>query len=281
MIMKADLKVAVCQMRIVDSKTENLTRAGELINAAANNGADLIVLPEIFNIPYQADLMVENAELYPGRTTDYLAELARRHSVILVGGSIPEIDTQGCIFNSSFVFDEKGALIGRHRKMHLFDVDIPGQIFFQESAVFCPGEGLQIIRHGGLSFAVIICYDIRFPELARWAALAGAELLVVPAAFNLTTGPAHWEILMRSRAIDNQLYVIAASPARNPEASYQAWGHSMVVDPWGNITSQADIAESVIYADLDLGLVSRIRQELPLLRHRRTDIYKLKYPRHD
>ena len=123
----------------------------------------------------------------------------------------------------------------------------------------------------------MICYDCRFPELSRAAALEGAELLVIPAAFNTTTGPAHWKLLMRCRAVDNQLFVVAASPARNPSASYQAWGHSLVVDPWGDILQEAGSGEEIIHARLDFSRLEQVRQELPLLRQRRKDLYRLDY----
>jgi len=269
------MKIAICQMKVSDHKKNNLLKAGEMIRSASTQGAQMVVLPEIFNGPYQTDLMASYAEIYPGGTSTFLSATARQNKIVLVGGSIPEKDQDGKIYNCSYVFDEQGDLIGQHRKMHLFDIDIPGQIHFKESDVFTAGDQLQIIRHKNLVFAVVICYDIRFPELARMAALQGAKLLVVPAAFNTTTGPAHWELLMRTRAVDNQLFVIAASPARNPAASYQAWGHSLVVDPWGKIVSKAasGSGEDVVWADLDWDIVDKVRRELPLLKHRRTDIY--------
>lgn len=279
--MGPNLKIAICQMRVVDDKLDNLNHATELIHAAAHNGAGMVVLPEIFNIPYQPELMEANAEKFPGPTTTFLSDQARLHGIILVGGSIPERGEDGKVYNSSYVFDQQGNLIGKHRKMHLFDIDIPGQIRFQESALLAAGDRLQIVKYGDLVFAVIICYDIRFPELARLAALEGAQLLIVPAAFNMITGPAHWELLMRSRAVDNQFFVVAASPARNTEAKYQSWGHSLVVDPWGTIINEAGTAEEIIYAELDLSLIAKVRREMPLYLHRRTDIYDLHFQRHN
>ncbi|MEQ8236657.1 MAG: carbon-nitrogen hydrolase family protein [Syntrophomonadaceae bacterium] len=272
------LKLAICQMLIGSDKSANLAHAGQMVDEAAQNGAQIVVLPEIFSIPYQTDLMVKHAEVCPGPTTFYLADLARSNRVILVGGSIPEKDKEGRIFNTSFIFDEQGLLIGKHRKMHLFDIDIPGQMTFRESEKLSAGNSLEVVQHPALKLAVIICYDIRFPELVRWAVLEGAQLLVVPAAFNMTTGPAHWEILFRNRAVDNQLFVAAASPARNIGSSYQAWGHSMIVDPWGTVIGQAGSDETILYADLDLDMIGRVRQQLPLLSHRRTDLYRFCYP---
>jgi len=275
--MSEPLKAAICQMLISDDKNDNLSHAGEMIYEASKRQAQMIILPEIFNGPYQTELMAENAEIFPGKTTSFLSDLSRKNKIILVGGSIPEKDEAGKIYNSSYVFDEQGNLIGKHRKMHLFDIDIPEQIYFKESDVFTAGNSLQIIRHKDLTFAVIICYDIRFPELARLAALEGAQLLIVPAAFNLTTGPAHWELLIRTRAVDNQLFVIAASPALNPEASYHAWGHSMAADPWGTVINEGKTGEEIIYVQLDLSIINKVRRELPLIQHRRNDIYQFNY----
>ena len=279
--MRENLKVALCQMRVESNKLDNLNRAREMVCKAAQRGARMIVLPEIFNGPYHLEKMAENAEISSGPTTSLLSELAHNNKIILVGGSIPEKDTDGKLYNTSYVFDQEGELIGKHRKMHLFDIDIPGQISFKESQVLSAGNSLQIIRHQDLVFAVLICYDIRFPELARLAALGGAQLLIVPAAFNTTTGPAHWDLLMRNRAVDNQLFVMACSPARNVESSYQTWGHSMVVDPWGKVMSAGDIGEEIIEAELDFSIVDKVRRELPLLQHRRTDIYELNYVKND
>lgn len=275
--MAANLKIAICQMRVADHKLDNLNHAGELIAEAAHHDAEMVVLPEIFNVPYQTEIMAANAECFPGPTTIFLSNLARQYQITLVGGSIPERGEDGNVYNSSYVFDEQGELIGKHRKMHLFDIDIPGQIRFQESSLLAAGDCLQLVTHRDLVFAVIICYDIRFPELSRLAALEGAQLLIVPAAFNMTTGPAHWELLMRSRAVDNQMFVVAASPARNNESKYQPWGHSLVVDPWGTIISEAGTAEEIIYAELDLSLIAKARREMPLYLHRRTDVYDLHF----
>jgi len=275
--MNKKLSVSVCQMKVVRQKDLNLKKAEEMIKKSSQMGAELVILPEIFNSPYQADLFPYYAEPYPGPTTDFLARAARKNRVGIVGGSIPEIERDGQIYNSSFVFDEEGSLIARYRKIHLFDIDIPGKIRFKESQTLAAGNSISVVDYKSTRLGLIICYDCRFPELARAIALEGAELLVIPAAFNLTTGPAHWELIMRNRAVDNQLYVIAASPAHNTEASYQAWGHSMIIDPWGTVLQQASASEEILYAELDLSAVDRVRQHLPLLKQRRTDLYELNY----
>ena len=270
-----NIKVGVIQMLVSDDKNANLEKAHAMIIEACRQGAQMVVLPEVFNSPYQMELFPDYAEPYPGPTTRLLSSLAAEHEVLLVGGSIIEKDGDGKLYNSSFVFNEKGQLLGRHRKVHLFDINLPGKITFRESDTLNSGDSITVIRHQGLCFSIMICYDFRFPELARAAVLEGAQLLVVPAAFTVTTGEAHWDLLMRSRAVDNQCFVVAAAPARNPESSYQAWGYSMVVDPWGQIIAQAEEAEGIIYAELDFEQLEQIRQQLPLLEHRRQDLYQI------
>lgn len=272
-----NIKVGVIQMSVTDDKDANLKKAQAMIIKACQQGAQMVVLPEVFNSPYQTELFPDYAEPYPGPTTRLLSRLAAEQEVLLVGGSIIEKDGDGKLYNSSFVFDEKGQLLGRHHKVHLFYINLPGKITFRESDTLNSGDSITVIRHQELCFGLMICYDCRFPELARAAVLEGAKLLVVPAAFTVTTGEAHWELLMRSRAVDNQCFVIAASPARNPKSSYQAWGHSMVVDPWGRIIAEAGEEEGIIYAELDFEQLEQIRQQLPLLEHRRQDLYQLNY----
>lgn len=271
--MNKQLNLGICQIQVTNDKSTNLRHAGEMIKSAVRDGAEMVVLPEVFNVPYVTSIMASQAEVYPGETARFLSETARKNRCILVGGSIPERSQNGDIFNTSYTFDQDGNLIGAHRKIHLFDIDIPGQITFKESKVFTAGNTLEIIRYQDLCIGTIICYDIRFPELARLLTQQGANMLIVPAAFNMTTGPAHWDLLMRSRAIDNQLFVVAASPARNPEASYHAWGHSMVVDPWGMVMAEAGHGEEILNCRLDFSVLDRVRKEMPLLNHRRTDLY--------
>ncbi len=161
-----------------------------------------------------------------------------------------------------------------HRKMHLFDVDIP-DIEFKESETITAGNRVTVVDTDLIKIGVAICYDIRFPELFRLMALKNADIMVVPGAFNMTTGPAHWKTTVRARAIDNQIYVAAASPARNNDLSYVAYGHSLIVDPWGKVIGEAGYGEEIIYATIDISYIKDVREELPLLKNRRTDIYEL------
>lgn len=268
-------KASVCQLLVGENKDDNLQSARRLITQAAVEGAKLVVLPEMFNCPYVASLFPDYAESYPGgETFQMLSETAREQAITLVGGSLPErVGSQ--IYNSSFVFGPDGTLLGRHRKIHLFDVILPG-VHVKESSTLGYGDSITVLDTEFGRIGVAICYDIRFPELIRLMTLAGAQVVVIPAAFNMTTGPAHWEMIFRSRAVDNQIYLMAASPARNESAPYVSYGHSMIVDPWGDIVVRAGTGEQIISGEIIPERVRKIRSELPLLKHRRTDLYVLK-----
>lgn len=266
-------RLGLCQIKVDTSKEKNLLLVRQAVNEAVLQGCLIVALPEMFNCPYGNEFFPYYAEQFPnGPTIQTLASLAREHKIYLVGGSIPERD-QGNLYNTCFVFDPQGNLLARHRKVHLFDIDIPGGITFKESATLSPGEGITIFDTPFCRAGVAICYDIRFPELTRLMALKGAQLLLLPAAFNMTTGPAHWELTMRARALDNQIYVAAISPARDTNAGYVAFGHSMVTSPWGEVLAQADEKPAILTADIDLNYLSQIRQQLPLLKHRREQVY--------
>ena len=258
----------------MEDKRANINKVEQMIREAAKNGSHLVVLPEMFNCPYENKYFPLYAEVYPGETTGMMSTLAKELGVYIVGGSIPEKDGD-VIYNTCYIFDKEGKLIGKHRKMHLFDIDVEGGIRFKESDSLGYGKDVTVVETEFCKVGVAICYDMRFPELMRLMALEGAEVIIVPAAFNMTTGPAHWDILARMRALDNQVYFVAASPARNMEASYHAYGHSCIANPWGTIISEKDETEGIVYGDVDLQMVSKVRRELPLLQHIRTDIYEL------
>jgi omega-amidase len=247
---------------------------------AAAAGAHLVVLPEIWNSPYDNAAFPVYAEDVDGGASESAAAMAAAAAagrVALVGGSIPE-KSGGRLYNTCLVFRPDGSLAAKHRKVHLFDIDIPGKITFKESDSLSPGDGPTVVDPGiGVSVGLGICYDLRFPELAALSARRGAQILVYPGAFNTTTGPAHWELLLRARAVDNQCFVAACSPARasaDPTA-YQAWGHSTAVDPWGVVLATTDETPGIVYADLDFGEVGVRRENMPLAAQRRGDVYAL------
>ncbi len=273
-ISKKQPGVALCQMEVTLDKSANLLKAGEMISGSAVNGADIVVLPEMFNCPYSSRFFPEFAESFPGETTDMLSGLAKKHSIYIIGGSIPEKEKDK-IYNSSFAFDRDGKLLGRHRKIHLFDVSIGGGVSFMESDTISAGRDFTIIDTEFCKIGIAICYDMRFPELIRKMTLEGAMVIVVPAAFNMTTGPVHWHLTARARALDNQVYFIAVSPSRNESSGYGyvAYGHSLVADPWGKIIAEAGTGEEILNAIIDLDYIYKIRKELPLLNHLRQDLY--------
>lgn len=267
-------KIGICQMSVLNDKKANLLSAEKMIRKAAAKGCRIIVLPEMFNCPYENKFFPVFAEEYPGETTQMLAALSKELKVYVFGGSIPEKDDEG-IYNTAYVFDSAGNLIGKHRKVHLFDIDIENGIKFKESDILRRGNKVTVVDTEFGKIGLAICYDMRFPELMRLMVLRGAEMIIVPAAFNMTTGPVHWDLTLRARALDNQVYYAAVSPARNLDASYHAYGHSALVNPWGEIIKQADEKETLLISEVDLEYVKKIRNELPLLKHRREDLYKL------
>jgi len=270
------LKIAVCQMSVVESKEENLTKAEEMLKRAAEDyNSDVLVLPEMFNCPYSNDFFPAYAEAFPGESTDRLSSLAKELKVYIIGGSIPEREGDK-IYNTSFIFDPEGKLLAKHRKMHLFDIAVEGGITFKESDTLGAGNHVTVVDTPFCKLGIAICYDMRFPELMRLMVEKGAEVIIIPAAFNMTTGPAHWDSLIKIRALDNQVFFVAASPARNLEAVYHAYGHSTIISPWGDIVARAGEGEEIIYGELDLEYVNKIRNQLPLLKHRRRDIYELR-----
>lgn len=267
-------RLAVVQLLVTKVKSDNLHRACSLIKEAAGQGAKVVVLPECFNSPYGTGFFAEYAEKIPGESTQILSEAAKECGVYLVGGSIPE-EEGGKLFNTCSVFGPDGKILVKHRKIHLFDIDVPGKIRFQESETLSPGSSLSMFETPFCKVGVGICYDMRFSELAQIYAKEGCQLLVYPGAFNMTTGPAHWELLQRARAVDNQVYVATASPARDETASYVAWGHSTVVNPWGEVITKAGAEEAVVYADIDMQYLSDVRQQIPITAQRRNDIYSV------
>ena len=268
------LQLAVIQMKVVDDKKMNIKKAEKMIKKAVDKKAKLIILPEMFNCPYQTDLFPVYAEKEKGYTYQQLSRIAKENDIYLVGGSIPE-RVGNRVYNTSYIFNNRGEKIGKHRKIHLFDIDIKGGQTFIESETLNNGNDINIINTPFAKLGVIICYDLRFPELSRLLVNKGAEIIIVPGAFNMTTGPAHWEILFRTRALDNQIYMIGAAPARNEESSYISYGNSIVVDPWGKVVNRLSKEEGILYEEIDLRLIKKIRAELPLLKHIRSDLYKI------
>jgi predicted amidohydrolase len=282
-VLRKPLKLSCVQLACGADKAANLLRARSKVLEAARSGANLVVLPECFNSPYGCDYFPHYAEtLLPSPPTESqspsfhaLSKMAAEAGIYLVGGSIPEVaPSTGKHYNTCLVFGPDGEHLATHRKVHLFDIDIPGQITFRESDVLSPGNHVTIIdlpEYGKLS--VTICYDIRFPELAMIAARKGCFALISPGAFNLTTGPMHWRLLAQVRAMDNQMYVAMCSPARDMGATYHAWGHSLIVDPTASVVVEADHSETIVSAKLDVKKIEEARRGIPVSTQRRFGVY--------
>jgi len=270
------IKIGIVQMLVSGNKSDNLRRAEGMILEAAEKGANLIALPEMFNCPYQQGLFPLFAEeIESGETRVFLSKMAGKTGAYLIGGSVPERDGTK-IYNTSMIFDPRGQLLAKHRKMHLFDIAIKDRIEFCESAVLTPGDEITTFGTEFGNFGTVICYDLRFPELFRLMIERGIIGAFVPAAFNMTTGPAHWETLFKTRAIDNQIYMVGISPARDENAGYVAYGHSLIVDPWGELIWKAGFGAEVAVVSVETDQVSQVRKNLPLLAHRRLDRYQIK-----
>ncbi len=267
-------KVALLQTFVFGDKRKNIENAVNLIEHVAKEGADMAVFPEMFCCPYDNSFFKEYGEEEGGYACTKMSDAASKSGIYVVAGTIPELKMNN-IYNTSYVFDRKGRQIARHRKMHLFDIDVEGGQYFKESDVLSPGRDVTVFDTEFCKIGLGVCYDIRFPELSRLMVMEGAEVIIFPAAFNMTTGPAHWELNFRGRALDNQVYTIGVSPARDYEASYHSYGNSIVVSPWGNVINRMDEKEGYIIQEIDLDYVKKVRNELPLLKHLRKDLYTL------
>lgn len=267
-------KVAMIQMHVEEDRLKNIANASEFVKKAVEQGADIAILPEMFNCPYKTSNFPVYAEEEGGECYRLLSELAKNQGVYLIAGTMPEKDAEGRVYNTSYAFDRKGQKIGKHRKMHLFDIDVKGGQYFKESDTLTAGNTVTVFETEFGKMGLAVCYDFRFPELARLMVEEGAKAIIVPAAFNMTTGPAHWEIMFRSRAIDNQVYTIGTAPSRDVDSCYTSYGNSIMVSPWGEVIIRMDEKEGISIGILDLDYVEKVREELPLLKQRRKDIYK-------
>ncbi len=272
-------KLALCQLQVTADKEANIVSAAKAVREAASNGAKVVVLPEMWNCPYSNDSFPSYAEEIEGAgdspSSQVLSDLAKELSIYLIGGSIPE-RCKDQLFNTCCVYDPRGDLVAKHRKVHLFDIDIPGKIAFKESDTLTAGDRLTLVdteKYGKIG--VGICYDLRFAEMAMIYAKRGAKMIVYPGAFNMVTGPVHWQLLQQARAVDNQVFVASGSPARDEEASYTAWGHSQVIGPFAEVVASADHKPGIVYADIDLNQVAERRTNMPLTKQKRPDLYDL------
>ena len=272
--MKDPVVVAAVQLGSQGDVEENLARVDQRVEEASRRGAQVVVLPE--NFAYFGDeegkrTLAEDLD-GAGPIVRRLADRARAHALWIIAGGLPErSDDPGRPFNTCAVFAPDGRVAARYRKVHLFDVDLADGSRYRESACTMPGDAPVVVDMAGLPIGLSVCYDLRFPELYRALSVRGAEALVVPAAFTLMTGKDHWHVLLRARAIEAQAYVIAAAQWGKHPRGRQTYGKSCIIDPWGDVIAQASEGEGVVTATLEPAFLTRVRDSLPALRHRRLD----------
>ena len=263
------MKVAVVQVCSDENIERNLARASEIVRAARADGAELICLPE--NVAFVRITEKRNfGETIDGLVVTTFANLAREIGAAILIGSCQQIsDEDKRVYNTSILLDPTGVVVGKYEKIHLFDIDIPGEVTFQESAMVKPGDKPVTTDWQGTRFGMSVCYDLRFPELYRKLLDQGAEVLLIPAAFTTQTGKDHWEVLLRARAIENQCYVIAPGQYGHPGGVRFSYGHSMIIDPWGQVVACCSDGEGFASAWLDPDKLRTVRRNLPCGSHRR------------
>ncbi len=264
---------AVVQMDSQNDKGANLKTACRSIDEAAARGARLVCFPEVMNLNGKNVGEGGGREPIPGYTTQILMDKAREHGLYIHSGSLFEqISGDTRAYNTSVLIDPAGRIVAHYRKLHTFDATLADGTACRESDRICPGTGIVTVDTALGRLGLSICYDIRFPELYRAMALQGAEVIFTPANFTYSTGKAHWEPLLRARAIENFCYILAPDQTGQKE-QYLAYGNSMIIDPWGQILARADRKPCILYAQIDLDRIQAVRAQIPSLRNRRTDVY--------
>jgi nitrilase len=266
------MKIGLAQLNSRQNRPANLAAAGEAIDRLAAQGADLVLLPEMFNFHGLDEANAAAAEEIPGPSTEWARDRAREYGIFVHCGSLVEL-RNGKRHNTSLVFDRAGLEIARYSKMHLFDVRLPDGLEYSESAAITPGNEVVVCDCDGVMAGLAICYDLRFPQLFHALADRGADVLLLPAAFTVPTGISHWEPLLRARAIENGCYVAACGQWGRYARGRENYGHSMVVDPWGTIVAQCRERTDTLLAELDLEHLRSVRERMPVQRHRRRDLF--------
>ena len=270
--MEPVLRVAAVQMSSRPDRDVNLADAADLIAQAVDHGATLVALPEMFNLLGDRATLREGAEPLDGPTQTWAAARAREHGIHLLAGSMIERAGEDR-FNTSCLYAPDGARLAAYRKVHLFDVSVPGAEF-RESATVSAGDEVVVASAGGLELGLAICYDLRFPEEFRAQVRRGATAIALPSAFTAATGRDHWEPLLRARAIENQCFVIAPDQCGVPSAGPAWHGHSLILDPWGEVLAEAGTEPGIIVADLDPARLAEVRTRLPALDHARPEVHR-------
>lgn len=267
-------RVAAIQMTSHSDVEKNLKTAEKYISEAAQKGAKLIVLPEMFAVMGidQLDKVKIRETLGQGRIQDFLSQQAAKYGVWLVGGTIPVAvkNSSEKVHAACLVYDDKGQRVAYYEKIHLFDVTLSGtRESYQESKTTVPGNKVVVLPTPFGKIGLAVCYDVRFPEMFRTMHDQDVECIILPAAFTYTTGSAHWDILVRARAIENQVYIIAAAQTGQHDNGRKTYGHSMIVDPWGMVKANLSEEQGVVIADMDMDYLRKMRGEFPVLLHRK------------
>jgi predicted amidohydrolase len=266
------MKIGLAQLNSRQNKDANLAAAGEAIDHLAAQGVDLVLLPEMSDFHGLEESYAEAAAPLPGPSSHWGQQKAKEHGIFLHCGSFAE-RRGDLVYNTSVVFDRSGAEIARYSKIHLFDAKTPDGLEYKESAAFAAGDEIVTCDCEGVTFGLAICYDVRFPQLFHALADRGAHVFLLPAAFTVPTGISHWEPCLRARAIENGCYVAACGQWGRYARGRENYGHSMVVDPWGVVVAQCREGIDTLTADLDMDHLRRVRERLPVQRHRRRDLF--------
>ncbi|KAM7302268.1 omega-amidase NIT2-like [Ixodes scapularis] len=266
--------MALLQIAVSHKKKKNLDRASGLIKKAASTGAQVLCLPECFTFPYEPKYFLRYAEKIPGETSERLSRSAKENQVYLVGGSMSESEDEK-LYNTCLVYGPDGSMLAKHRKVHLFSVNIPGKIIFNESQLLTDGHKVTTFDTPFCKVGVRICYDMAFSPFVLMYRQVGCKLLVFPGAFNMVTGPPYWELFSRSRAVESQVYFASVSPVRDEAAPYFNWRYSMLVNPSGKVIRSAASGEELVLADVDLDYVDLMRYQMPRSKQERSDLFKI------
>jgi len=268
-------RVAAIQMASGPTVEANLQETARLLNQAVQEGAELVVLPESFALlsSHLEDNLAFCEQWGQGALRDFLAQQARAHGIWLIGGTIPLVtETVGKFRAACLVFDDQGQCVARYDKIHLFDVTLSSEERYTESSVIEAGHQMTTVTTPLGRVGLAVCYDLRFPELFRGLLTAGMEIIALPAAFTAITGEAHWEVLLRARAIENLSYLIAANQVSQPDQPRKTFGHSMIIDPWGKILACLPQGNGIVCADLEVAHLVNLRQHFPAIHHRKISI---------
>jgi omega-amidase len=262
-------RIALCQMAPFRDCVKSIEHAFSMIDEAAAGGAAIVALPELFYLPYELTLIKKTGDM--SHVLPQFSKSAQKNNIYICTGSLAIKGVTG-LQNTSFLINPAGKTVLAYSKCHLFDVQLK-KVKARETAVFTRGDHIATAKTPLGSMGILICYDIRFPEMARRIALLGAELLLAPAVFSAITGSAHWQLLHQARAVENQMFVAAISQARCSDSTFVAYGHSMVISPWGDIIAEAGEREEIVFADLDPEILENTRRQMPVFNHRRKDLF--------